>query len=209
MGITSSEELFLPNNTLMPTGISITEGYDAMHPHGMRSPTGQKWDFPGTTHFFGQIFTPHPESWRLVWKDGKWGLWRNPAPSVGRLFLDHESSFTPLTPDRHHRPTSNTMEVCLPAGTKRVEIFCNWKRGWFWKLRGQREWQETIIGDNRSLGLNLPQPLVDETVVEFRYRPTPPSYVLGISLFCLLISIVIGLFGVPRQPRSLRSIIKV
>lgn len=177
----AAEKHFFPANTLMPAGIAVTEGYDAMHPHGLRSPTGQKWDFPGTTHFLGKLSRPSPQAWDLIWQDGKWGLWRNPTPAAGRFFSGSASLPETLSLDRLRRPTPNTIEVTLPAGARDVEIYSNWHRGWLWQISGSEHWEQALLGANRSLKVVLPDASGHEEKINFRYDPSPSPWVMAIS----------------------------
>lgn len=181
MDTPSRAKKFLPDNTLMPSEVPITGGYDAMHPFGMRSPTLGPWDFPGTTHFLGKISEPHPRGWELVWQEDSWALWADPAPSGGRLVFGQGNSFRPLPLDRFRRPTANTMEVTLPAGSREVEVYSNWHRGWLWQVDGSDRWEKPLLGANRTLRVALPTALDCETKIKFRYDPSPPVWVTAIS----------------------------
>jgi hypothetical protein len=173
---------FLPDNTLMPLGIRITEGYDAIHPYGMRSLTGLKWDFPGTTHFLGKLSGPHPDRWNLVWQEGNWALWSNPKPSGGRVFLDGVTEPLSLSNGGVLHPTSNRMEISLPSGTRKAEIFSNWHRGWQWKISGVEGWNQVQLGENRTLSINLHRALTEETALSLRYDVQPPLWVSLVSV---------------------------
>lgn len=172
---------FLPDNTLMPSEIPITGGYDAMHPHGMRSPDGRPWNFPGATHFLGNPSESYPEGWKLVWQQDSLALWANPAPSAGCFVSGEGHSFRPLPLDRFRRPTANTMELVLPAGSLEVEVYSNWHRGWFWQIEGSDRWEEALLGGNRTLKVALPSALDCETKIKFRYDPSPPVWIIAIS----------------------------
>lgn len=185
----SQERKFLPDNTLMPSGIPITDGYDAMHPNGMRSPAGRPWDFPGTTHFLGNPYQAHPEAWELVWRQDNRALWRNPAPSIGQLFFGPGAASRPLPPDRFRRSTPNTMEVTFPAGSRGAEIYSNWHRGWFWRAEESDRWEQALLGRNRCLRVVFPSPLIREANIKFRYDPSPPVWVVGISIGSGLLAI--------------------
>lgn len=181
MDVQSPEEMFLPYNTLMPLRIPITEGYDAMHPHGMISPSGLKWDFPGTTHFLGKVAGAHPETWELIWKKGKWGLWRNPNPAAARVRLDSVGTWQLIPVEQFRRLSANTMEIDLPAGSHKAEVFCNWHRGWLWQIEGEDMWEQAQAGENRTLQVSLPSALADQKKIKFRYVPARPFWVLAIS----------------------------
>ena len=173
---------FLPDNTLMPLGIRTTEGYDAMHPYGMRSLTGLKWDFPGTTHFLGKLSGPHPDRWNLVWQEGNLALWGNPKPSGGRVFLDGVTEPLSLLNESVLHPTCNRMEIFLPGGTRKAEIFSNWHRGWQWKINGVGGWNQVQLGENRTLAINLHRALTEETALSLRYDVRPPLWVSIVSV---------------------------
>lgn len=191
----SRGEIWLPPNTLMPAGVAITGGYDAMHPNGMRSPTGFAWDFPGTTHFLGKISGPIPKGWELVWQDGRRGLWRNPSPVGGRVYGDDLFSPALLPLENLTRPTANTLRVRLPAGASGAELFSNWRRGWFWRPQGETAWQPAELGENRTIKLYLPKPLGNEAAIELRYDPSPPSWAVVISAISLGVIFLWGFRG--------------
>lgn len=197
LDIEASEELFLPYNTLMPSGIPTTEGYDAMRPHGMRSPTGLKWDFPGTTHFLGKVHGPYPEAWNIVWQEWKWGLWRNPAPSAGRIFFQSLGPVTVrhLLPAEIRWPSRNMIEVKIPAGARAVEIYQNWHRGWEWSLPGDGSWKPVELGENRVIKVVFPENLPTETTTLLRYDADPPSWVRAISWISLAMILLWGWKG--------------
>lgn len=194
----SRSEQFLPLNTLMPSKIPVTNGYDAMHPHGMRSPSGRTWDFPGTTHYLGSVSAPYPGTWEQIWKERDWALWRNPRPIAGNLFLKPGPRSEPLPPSAIRRPTLNTLEVVLPPGTIGVEIFSNWHRNWFWQKAGDKEWRKAGIGPGRNLEIQLPEAVAKETVVGLRYQPRLPQWVAWISAITLTVVLGWAYFGLPR-----------
>lgn len=190
-------EYTLPPNTLMSSGIAVTGGYDAMHPHGMRSKSGLEWDFPGTTHYLGRGSEEAPEGWPAVWNDGEWWLWENPTPTSGTIL--GEAGAHDVAPSDLRRPTFNTMEISVPPGTKVTEIFCNWHRGWRWREKEDEAWKKVSIGDNRTIRIDFAEALPEERTVYLRYSPTPPLWVLCISLASLLVTLVIALVAfVPR-----------
>jgi len=184
----------LAPNMLMPAGVAINDGYDAIHPHGMKSPTGLAWDFPGVTHYLGRSDETLPGGWLPIWKDGDWVILRNPRPAFGRLVAKGGLE-TSLDHSRFHRPTLNTMEVAIPEGTVNVEVFSNWHRGWKWRTQEDESWKETRLGPGRGVEAELDAPVGSETHIFFRYDPCPPRWVISIVGGALLVVLVLVIFS--------------
>lgn len=192
-------EYVAPPNTLMPAGIPITGGYDSIHPFGMRSPSGVEWEFPGTTHFLGRIDEPAPTGWSVVWEDGDWRLWENPAPSMGVVFSQTGEGPVALAPSDVQRPTHNTMRVAIPDGVRGMQLFSNWHRGWEWRRDSNDEWRKVGLGENRTMQIEFTAPSSGHDEVFFRYNATPPTWVVLLSLSSL---VVVGLIGVLAPKRK-------
>lgn len=188
-------EYMAPPNTLMPAGIPITAGYDSIHPFGMRSLSGLDWDFPGTTHFLGRSDESAPAGWAVVWEDGGWKLWENPAPSMGAVLLHCGKESVNLTPQDVQRPTHNTMRVAIPAGASGLSVFSNWHRGWEWRTNPEDSWRKVGLGENRTMKIEFANPSSTRGTVDLRYNPTPPLWVLGVSLLSLLAVALVGFLG--------------
>jgi hypothetical protein len=188
-------EYMAPPNTLMPAGIPITEGYDSIHPFGMRSMSGVEWEFPGTTHFLGRSDEPAPAGWAVVWEDGGWRLWENPAPSMGAVFLQDGEGSVNLAPQDVQRPTHNTMRVAIPEGASGLSVFSNWHRGWEWRTDPDDPWTKVGLGENRTMKIDFANPSSTRGTVDLRYNPTPPLWVLGVSLSSLLAVALVGFLG--------------
>ena len=198
-------EYMAPPNTLMPAGIPITAGYDSIHPFGMRSPSGVEWEFPGTTHFLGRSDEPAPADWTVVWEEGNWRLWENPAPSMGAVFLHGGEGSVNLAPRDVQRPTHNTMRVAIPEGATGLSIFSNWHRGWEWRMEAKDEWKKVGLGENRTMQVYLASPASAKGAVDLRYNPMPPLWVLGVSLLSLVAVALVGVLGTKR-PRDRRDV---
>ena len=190
-------EYTAPPNTLMPAGIAVSGGYDAMHPHGMRSKSGKEWDFPGTTHFLGRSSEEFPAGWLVIWSEGEWRLWENPHPTMGSLVVD--GTFAPLPAADAQRSSFNTMKVNLPAGASRVEIFHNWHRGWEWRGNPQVIWDKAAVGDNRTIRIDFGEALPDERTVYLRFNPNPPAWAILVGMASLLLTLVVGFFGLASE----------
>jgi hypothetical protein len=184
----------LAPNMLMPAGVAINDGYDAIHPHGMRSPTGLAWDFPGVTHYLGRNDESLPAGWAQSWKDSEWVILRNPHPVFGRLG-SMGGLETSLDGSHFRRPTLNTMEVSVPAGIKSVEVFSNWHRGWRWRTQESEPWRETVQGPTRGIEVAFAAPTPGETLIYFRYDPRPPRWVMAIIGGALLGVLGLGIFS--------------
>jgi hypothetical protein len=74
------------------------------------------------------------------------------------------------------------MEISLPGGTRKAEIFSNWHRGWQWKINGVGGWNQVQLGQNRTLAINLHRALTEETALSLRYDVRPPLWVSLVSV---------------------------
>jgi hypothetical protein len=164
-------ESMFPPNMLMPLGVAITGGYDAIQPFGMKSPSGKSWDFPGATHFLGKVEDDGPENWIEVWNDGTWHVLRNPLQSVGMITTSVEAR--PLQREMFARPTLNTMKAAVPAGATKLALYSNWHRGWKWRDPGNGEWKPVDMSDIRSVEVTFDGPLPSDSVIQFRYLLVP------------------------------------
>jgi hypothetical protein len=185
------ENLFGPN-TLDPVGVAITSGFDSMHPNGMRSATGEAWDFPGATHYLGRQGEPKPLAWVEVWSDGEWVLLRKPDPSLGRVIFDTGLEAT-LQPEEFERPTFNTMQVRVPSGVRSVEIFSNWHRGWYWRDEAAESWVAAVPGENRGVELVFVRPTTSPMEIALRFDPSAPDWVVVISSLSALMVVALAL----------------
>ena len=185
-------EILFPPNTLMPLGVAITEGYDSIHPDGMRSPTGKPWDFPGTTHYLGNAEKGHPDGWQKVWVDNAWVLLRNPAPCMGVVTLE-SGVVVPLPLAEFKRDSPNTMEAVVPAGTVKVELFSNWHRGWKWRDDLTEKWQDTCLSPIKGTEVVFGRPTAETHVVYFRFDPRSLDWVLVVSGLSALALVALGL----------------
>jgi hypothetical protein len=166
-------------NMLAPAGVAVTRGYDAIQPHGMKSPTGLPWDFPGSTHFLGKIGNRAPVGWMEVWSDGEWWLLRRPEQVVGSILL--ENGQEPLLREQFARPTLNTMEAEAPAGATGLTLFSNWHRGWRWKDGGTGVWKRVECSPIRGVEVVFDKPLAADSKIYFRFDPAPPVWVLVVT----------------------------
>jgi len=170
-------------NVLAPLGVVVARGYDGVLPHGMKSPTGLPWDFPGSTHFLGKIGERSPDGWTETWSDGKWRLLRKPEQSVG--MIRGSSGTLQLPRENFTRPTLNTMEARVPPGTTKLTLFSNWDRGWYWRGEASADWKQTGCSGDRCVEVVFDQPLPADSRIYFRFSPAPPvwvSIVTGLSL---------------------------
>jgi hypothetical protein len=188
---------FFGPNTLDPLGVAITGGFDSMHPHGMRSATGNSWDFPGATHFLGSVAEDRPAGWEEIWSDGQWVLLRNPAPVLGTVTLQSGVP-VPLPPDAFMRGTLNTMEAVVPAGAVKLELFSNWHRGWKWRDDPQGRWGETRAGPVKGVEVLFPEPAHEAKVVYFQFDPSPPLWVLVVTVLSAMAVLALALAGGSR-----------
>ncbi len=187
-------EMFFPPNTLMPLGVAITGGYDSIHPDGMRSPTGEAWEFPGTTHFIGPTDTEYPRNWQQVWSDGRWTLLRNPSPSLGIVTLTSGLPI-PLRPADFKRGSMNTMEAVVPPGSVKLELFSNWHRGWKWRDDLQERWSDTSAGPTKGVEVEFDQPTAENRTVYLQFDPSPPNWVLVITGLSGMVVLALSLSG--------------
>jgi len=187
-----------PRNTLMPLGVAITDGYDSIHPDGMRSPTGKSWDFPGATHFLGSADEEQPAGWQELWSDGRWVLLRKPVPTVGMVTLESGLPL-PLHLDDFKRGSMNKMEAFVPAGAVKLELFSNWHRGWRWRDDLEGRWNETIAGPTKGVEVFFNQPTSEAKVVYFQFDPTPPDWVLVVTGLSAMAVLALALSGASRN----------
>jgi hypothetical protein len=186
-------EAMFPPNMLMPSGVAITGGYDAIQPFGMKSPSGKSWDFPGATHFLGKVEDGGPENWIDVWNDGTRHVLRNPLQSMGVITASVEER--PLQIEMFARPTPNTMEAFVPAGATKLTLYSNWHRGWKWRDPVNGDWKPVGKSDIRSVEVSFSEPLPSDGVVQFRYLPSAPKWVMVITLISLLGIVVVVFTG--------------
>ena len=194
-------EMPFPPNTLVPAGVAITGGYDSIHPDGMRSPTGKSWDFPGATHFLGGVDEERPAGWQEVWSDGRWVLLRDPAPSVGMVTLESGLP-VPLRPADSKRGSMNTMEVVVPAGAAKLEVFSNWHRGWQWRDDLGGRWSDTSAGPIKGVEMVFDQPTGKTKVVYLQFDPSPPDWVLVVTGLSAMAVLALALSGGSRSKRD-------
>jgi hypothetical protein len=187
------ESLFGPN-TLDPVGVPITSGFDSMHPNGMRSATGEVWDFPGATHFLGGVDEERPAGWQEVWTDGRWVLLRKPEPTVGMLTLVSGLP-VPLRPDDLQRDSLNTMQVVVPAGAVRLEIFSNWHRGWKWRDGLEGRWVDSTMGATKGIEVVFDRPAAQNKVAYLQFDPRSPDWVLVIAGLSAMAVLALALSG--------------
>lgn len=186
-------EAMFPPNMLMPSGVAITGGYDAIQPFGMKSPSRKSWDFPGATHFLGKVEHDGPEDWIEVWNDGKWHVLRNPVQSVGMITTLLEAK--PLQREMFARPTLNTMKAAVPAGATKLTLYSNWHRGWSWRDPGNGDWKPVGKSDIRSVEVTFDGPLPSDSVIQFRYLPSAPKWTMLITLLSMLGIVVVAFAG--------------
>lgn len=186
-------EAMFPPNMLMPSGVAITGGYDAIQPFGMKSPSGKSWDFPGATHFLGKVEDDGPENWIEVWNDGTWHVLRNPMQSMGMITTSVEAR--PLQREMFARPTLNTMKAAIPAGATKLALYSNWHRGWRWRDPGNGEWKPVDKSDIRSIEVTFGHPLSADSVIQFRYLPSAPKWAMVITLLSMLGIVVMAFAG--------------
>jgi len=190
-----ADGMFSPN-LLMPAGVAVTGGYDAIQPFALDNPSGQPWDFPGTTHFLGQAGRDAPVGWTTVWQEQDWHLLRNPEPIVA--IASAQDGQIPIAPHKLLRPTPNTMKLTVPQGTQKVSIFSNWHRGWRYKLGSGGTWQRVGQSATRGIEIKFTEPLTAESCLMFRFDPRPPVWVMILSLASLFTVGAIWLLARPR-----------
>ena len=189
-------EAMFPPNMLMPSGVAITGGYDAIQPFGMKSLSGELWDFPGATHILGKVEDDSPKDWLELWNDGTWRVLRNPVQGVGVITTSVE--VIPLQREMFARPTLNTMTAAVPAGATKLTLYSNWHRGWKWRDPGSGEWKPVGKSDIRSVEVAFEQPLSADNVIQFRYLPSAPKWVMVITLLSMLGIVVVAFPGSRR-----------
>jgi hypothetical protein len=187
------ESLFGPN-TLDPLGVAITSGFDSMHPNGMRSGTGEVWEFPGATHYLGRRGEPKPLAWVEVWSDGRWVLLRNPTPKVGIVTLESGLP-VPLRPADFERGSMNTMEAVVSAGAVKVELFSNWHRGWKWRDDLGGRWSDTSAGLIKGVEVAFEQPTAETKTIYLQFDPSSPDWVWVISTLSAVLVLALALSG--------------
>jgi hypothetical protein len=180
-------------NVLAPSGVVVARGYDGVLPHGMRSPTGLPWDFPGSTHFLGKIGERSPDGWTEIWSDGKWRLLRKPEQSVG--MIRGPSGELPLPRENFARPTLNTMEARVPPGTTKLTLFSNWDRGWYWRGEARADWKQAGCSADRCVEVVFDQPMPADSRIYFRFSPAPPLWASIVTGLSLLSAAGIAVFG--------------
>lgn len=186
-------EGMFPPNMLMPSGVAITGGYDAIQPLGLKSPTGKSWDFPGATHFLGRIGSDGPADWDQIWSDGRWHVLRNPMPSAGRVSSD--AGEVALGRERFARPTPNTMRVVAPAGATRLMLYSNWHHGWRWRDPFDGLWKPAEQSEMRSVQVTFGRSLLSDTRIEFRFFPSSSAWTRALTLASLLGVAVVAVYG--------------
>jgi hypothetical protein len=189
-------EAMFPPNMLMPSGVAITGGYDAIQPFGMKSSSGKSWDFPGATHFLGKVKDDGPKDWLEVWNDGTWHVLRNPTQNMG--LITRSFNKMPLQREMFACPTLNTMEATVPAGTTKLTLYSNWHRGWRWRDPGGGEWKPVGKSDIRSIEVAFDPPLPSDSVIQFRYLPSAPSWAIVITSLSVMGVALVGLAGLRR-----------
>lgn len=194
-------EMPFPPNTLVPAGVAITGGYDSIHPDGMRSPTGKPWDFPGATHFLGSVDEEQPVGWQHVWSDGRWVLLRKPEPAVGMVTLDSGLP-VPLRPADFKRGSMNTMEAVVPLGAAKLELFSNWHRGWKWRDDPEGMWSDTSAGPIKGVEVVFDRPTGETKVVYLQFDPSPPDWVLVVTVLSAMVVLALALSGGARNERG-------
>lgn len=171
-------------NTLQPSGVAITGGYDSIHPLGMvhgKNP----WDFPGVTHYMAESKAMRPSKWPEVWTDGVWGLWKNPQPTFGSVTLAHGASRS--LPSGSVLVTSlNTIKLTAPAGASDIELFSNSHRGWKWKFPEEYDWHDTQRGASGGIFWRLGTPLLQPSAICLQYRPQTPGWATGLQVAAIL-----------------------
>jgi len=170
----------LASNMLMPSGVAITGGYDSIHPRRMTAPSQRPWDFPGTTHHLGKMTETTPENWAVLWTLGEWAVWRNPAPSFGVIRMMNGQEM-PVPAASYSRPTLYTMTVSLPTGSRSVELFSNWNRGWKWRAGDSGVWTDTVAGRSGGVLVELAGAPNSATVAQLRFDSTPLGWVLFVT----------------------------
>jgi hypothetical protein len=194
----SPAEVPFPPNTLVPSGVAITGGYESIHPEGMRNSTGQVWDSFGTTHFLGRVDEEHPAGWEEAWSDGRWVLWRNPQPRLGVVTFRSGLRMS-LLPHDVKRGSLNTMEVSVPAGAQRVEIFSNWHRGWKWRKDKEGRWMDSIAGPTKGIEVAFERPMDSGATVLLQFDPSPPEWALVLTGLSGMAVLALALSSGPKD----------
>jgi hypothetical protein len=197
----SPAEILFPPNTLVPSGVAVTGGYDSIHPQAMRNPTGKPWAFRGTTHYLGRLDGEHPEGWPQVWSDGRWALWRDPRPTPGTVVSDAGSP-VPLEPGDLKWNTLNTMQVSVPPGAQRLEIFSNWHRGWKWRADGNVKWMDSSAGPAGGIEVGFDGPGDSGRTVLLQFDPSPPDWAMVVTGLSLMVALARALPGCSPKARA-------
>jgi hypothetical protein len=141
----------------------------------------------------GKVEDDGPANWIEVWNDGRWHVLRNPLQSVGDITMLAEER--PLEREMFARPTLNTMKVAVPAGATKLNLYSNWHRGWRWQDPSGGEWKPVGKSDIRSVEVVFEQPLVSDSVIQFRYVSSAPKWVMVITLLSMLGIVVVAFAG--------------
>ena len=76
-----------------------------------------------------------------------------------------------------------------------MSVFSNWHRGWEWRTDPDDPWRKVGLGENRTMQIEFTNPASAKGKVDLRYNPTPPLWVLGVSLSSLLAVALVGALG--------------
>ena len=171
-------------NTLQPAGVSVAGGYDSIFPKGMKRTSIEPWEFLGTTHYLGPVGGGGPKGWPRVHQEGGWQLLKNPDPAVGLVWSGGPDA-RPLALKNISRSNFNSMEVELPAGTRQVEIFSNWHRGWKWRLEKNEDWNFSQPGPHGGTGVNFKAALPASGKIFLRYDSRAPAWASGLVVLAI------------------------
>lgn len=187
-------------NTLQPSGVPVAGGYESIHPHGLRNPGKRAWEFPGTTHYLGNSDQEGPEGWRRLRSENGWSLWKNPQPDLGTIYFAGGTTKT-IGEDALERPSWNRISVRLPAGSKSMDLFSNWNRGWEWSGDPGGAWAPTQPSRQGGMRLQFDAPLSQERKIALRYNPAPPVWTLWVRAFSALGLVAVVGVGIWAKPR--------
>ena len=70
-------------------------------------------------------------------------------------------------------------------------------------MEAKDEWKKAGLGENRTMQVYLASPASAGGVVDLRYNPMPPFWVLGVSLLSLVAVALVGVLGT-KSPRDRR-----
>jgi hypothetical protein len=104
----------------------------------------------------------------------------------------------PLPRENFARPTLNTMEADVPAGTTKLTLFSNWDRGWYWRGEASADWKQAGCSADRCVEVVFDQPMPVGSRIYFRFSPAPPlwaSVVTGLSLLGIAGIAGLAVFG--------------